>query len=225
MGDIEHEGEYVMAEPRYCMSDRIKNAILERICDGMYAPGERLVELQIAEEFKTSQAPVREAFCKLESMRLVETEPYKGTRVRDASPQEVEESLQVRGALESLAAEQVEDRVLKNIKTLKQWASASKEAAKKGDVVKYSAANLEFHRFIVEASNNQTLISVWNSLAPEIRMLAGARAHSSYLNEGANDHLEILEAFAEGDNRFAAKLLKKHTEAILFSGSKELERV
>lgn len=212
-----------MADSRCCISDRIKDAILERIRDGLYAPGDRLVELQIADEFETSQAPVREALCKLESMRIVETKPYKGTHVRGIDQKELDESLEIRGLLESLAAEQAEDRMSEKLDVLKKLALETKAAAKKGDVRKYSIANLEFHRLIVEASNNQTLITVWNSLAPEVRMLPSTQAHSSYLNEGANDHLEILEAFADGDNRFAAKLLKKHTEQILLHNAEERE--
>src|SRR5271168_3556800 len=102
-----------MAVKRDCMSDRIRTVILDRICDGTYAPGDRLIELQIAREFDSSQAPIREAFSKLEAMRVVETEPYRGTRVREISSRELAECMGIRAVLENLAAEQVEER-LKN---------------------------------------------------------------------------------------------------------------
>jgi DNA-binding GntR family transcriptional regulator len=202
------------------MSDRVKNAILERICNGMYAPGQRLVELQIAHEFQTSQAPVREALCKLESMRIVETKPYKGTRVREISGQELAECLQIRAVLENLAAEQVEERLRQQIDRLREMALKTVKAARQRDLKKYSMANLEFHRLIVQASGNQTLINLWDSLAPEVRMFASVRLNADSLIAAANDHLEIVEAFAEGDNRFAGKLLKKHAESGLVSSVK-----
>jgi len=203
------------------MSDRIRKVILERICDGTYVAGQRLVELQIAREFDTSQAPIREALCELEAMRIVETQPYKGTRVRQISSQELEECLQIRGVLEELAANQVEERLLGKIDLLREKALETVDSAKQGDARRYGYANIEFHRMIVEASQNQTIMMVWNMLTPEVRMLASARAHVDKLEEGAHEHLEIVDAFAEGDNRFAGKLLKIHTEKVLVHNFKK----
>ncbi len=212
-----------MTVAKNCMSDRVRKVILDRICDGTYAPGDRLIELQIAREFDSSQAPIREAFCKLEAMRIVETEPYKGTRVREISSRELEECLRIRAVLENLAAEQVEDRLKAKTGELKQKALQTVEAARLRDLRKYSLANLEFHRLIVEASHTQTLLSLWDSLAPEVRMFATVKANVDNLVDGANDHLEIVEAFAEGDNRFAGKLLKKHAESGLWVAPEQKE--
>lgn len=201
-------------ESKDCMSDRIKKVILERICDGTYTCGQRLVELQIAKEFKTSQAPVREALSELEAMRIVETEPFKGTRVREITSREWQECLEIRGVLEQFAAEKILDRLENKIGLLKQKALATLKAAQKNDIQKYGLANIEFHRLIVEATENRTLILVWESLATEIRALASVYANAVNLVQSAQDHMEIVEAFAEGDNRYAGKLLKIHTEII-----------
>jgi DNA-binding GntR family transcriptional regulator len=200
---------------RNCMSHVIKEELMRRISDGIYQPGERLTELQIAREFKTSQAPVREALCELEIMGVVETEPYKGTRVREVTPRELEEAIQVRSAIESLAAESVDDRLKDQIDHLRARALETLEFAKKRDALQFALANIEFHKMIVKASNNRTLISTWENLAPELRMKACAKLNLDKLEEAAHDHLDIVDAFAEGDNRFAAKLLKKHSEAII----------
>src|SRR6188472_3012956 len=90
-------GEAGLANPsttisRDCMRMKIRRALVQRITDGTYAPGDRLVELKIASEFGTSQGPVREALRELEVMRLVSTEAYRGTRVRAASPEEMREA-------------------------------------------------------------------------------------------------------------------------------------
>ncbi|MBK9205517.1 MAG: GntR family transcriptional regulator [Candidatus Obscuribacter sp.] len=76
--------------------EQITQVIMERILDGTYKPGERLIEMQIAGELGISQAPVREALRYLEAMRIVETQPYKGTYVREVTDRELAESSQVR---------------------------------------------------------------------------------------------------------------------------------
>ncbi|MBS1955054.1 MAG: GntR family transcriptional regulator [Cyanobacteria bacterium SZAS-4] len=198
-----------------CASDRIKDVILQRICDGTYQPGQKLVELQIAKEFATSQAPIREALSQLEAMRVVETQPYKGTRVREVTSREMQECLEIRGVLEQLAAEKMGERLKPRMDELRQKAMETVAAAREKNAQKYGFANIEFHRIIVEASANDTLMMVWQTIAPEIRMLSLAHANLINLEECANEHLEIIEAFAESDNRYAGKLLKLHTETVL----------
>jgi DNA-binding GntR family transcriptional regulator len=197
------------------MSHKIKRALIERIAEGTYMAGERLIELQLAREFNTSQAPVREALCQLEAMGIVETQPYKGTRVREISQKELRECLQIRASLEQLAAELAGNTISDKLEDLKAAAEETLRAAKSKSAKDYAIANLRFHRIIVEASGSETLISVWNSLAPELRMLASVKEHVENLNDAAHDHLEIVEAFAEGDYRFAGRLLRKHAEAAL----------
>ena len=129
-----------------CVSDRVKKVILQRISDGTYAPGQRLIELQIAREFETSQAPIREAFCALEAIRVVETEPFKGTRVRSVSSDEINECLEIRGVLEQLAAEKVGDKLKDKIGALKELAEVTVSAARANDISKYAAAQCRISR-------------------------------------------------------------------------------
>src|SRR3954447_24581215 len=93
-----------MTVRRDCMRAQICRELVRRIVEETYRPGERLVELQVAREFNTSQAPVREAFRELEALRLVESETYRGTRVRALSEREQQEAAAVRGVLEQAAA-------------------------------------------------------------------------------------------------------------------------
>ncbi len=68
-------------------------------------PGERLKEMALAREFEVSQAPVREAFRELETLGLLVSEHYRGTRVRGVSSQEIHDAYQLRGYLEEIAAQ------------------------------------------------------------------------------------------------------------------------
>src|SRR3954451_21072985 len=94
-----------MSVRRDCMRDQIRRVLVQRILDGHYKPGDRLVELQIARELRTSQGPVREALRELEALRLVDSEPSGGARARARGGREMEEAGQVRGVLEQAAAQ------------------------------------------------------------------------------------------------------------------------
>src|ERR1700723_3911970 len=90
---------------RDSMAERVKQDLLRRIMSGELSPGTRLIELHIAKELNTSQGPVREALCELEALELVVTEPYKGSRVREVTPQDMREAYMVRAALEEMAGQ------------------------------------------------------------------------------------------------------------------------
>jgi DNA-binding GntR family transcriptional regulator len=90
---------------RDSMAERVKQELLRRIMSGELPPGARLVELRIAHDLNTSQGPVREALRELEAIELVTTEPYKGSRVREVTQQDIREAYMVRASLEELAGQ------------------------------------------------------------------------------------------------------------------------
>lgn len=92
-----------MALARTVLREQVKDVLLQRIVSGELEPGERLVETRIAQELGTSQAPVREALRDLELLRLVESEPFRGSRVRVFDEEEMIEVYPVRASLEELA--------------------------------------------------------------------------------------------------------------------------
>ena len=89
-----------MTLSRSVLREQIKEVIIQRILDGTYAPGDRVVELALVQELGVSQAPVREALRDLEAMRFIESEPYRGARVRQVTHKELTETYPVRAALE-----------------------------------------------------------------------------------------------------------------------------
>lgn len=194
---------------RAAARDQIKDLLLQRILDGVYQPGDRLLELQIAQELNTSQAPVREAFRYLEAMKVVVTEPYKGTRVRCVSDRELRESSQVRAALEQLAAELAAPRLKGDVKELENEARKFMNAAKKKDFAAYSEHDIAFHRLIVEASGNELLQSVWESIVLELRFRKTLdKIGETRLVEFGSAHLPVLDCLKAGDGKAAGKALK-----------------
>ena len=200
---------------RHCMSDRIREALALQIYEGQLQPGDRLVELDLARQFDTSQTPVREALRELESLRLVESQPYRGTRVRAVSPREMAEAYAVRGVLEQLAAELAAPRFEPHLASLRQSVKLLIEAAAQGDGHSYATHNFAFHLLIVEAADNQVLLQTWQSLAFETRMrLSVARSSADDIVRRLDIHEEILQALAVGDGITAGRLLREHSESI-----------
>src|SRR5207253_3458723 len=111
---------------RVVLREQVKELILARILGGEYVPGERLVETRIAQELGTSQAPVREALRDLELLRFVESEPFRGARVREVSEEELIEIYPVRAAIEEVAAREAAVRLDGDVERLEAELEAMK---------------------------------------------------------------------------------------------------
>jgi DNA-binding GntR family transcriptional regulator len=197
---------------RAVLSDQVKEILLKRILDGEYSPGDRLVEMHIAQEFEISQAPVREALRELEALGFVESEPYRGTRVRAVTKSELTEIYPVRAALEEVAARAAAVRLAGNVEALEAELEAMHAAAEKGDLYEEVRHDVEFHRLIIEASGNRVLQDMWRSLRIEARTLISVLKVHIGGYELAEMHRPVLEALAEGDAEKAGLLLRKHVE-------------
>jgi DNA-binding GntR family transcriptional regulator len=202
-----------MAVTRSMLRDHVKDALVERILDGVYGPGERIVEIRVAEEFGVSQAPVREALRELELLRLVVSEPFRGARVREVSAEELAEIYPVRAALEEVAARAATPVLAGDVKALTAELEAMRRAAKRGDVHDFIAHDVAFHRVIVEASGNKALQDLWRSLHVELRTTITLIKRVEDLARVAESHVPVLEAIAAGDAEHAASVLRAHIES------------
>jgi DNA-binding GntR family transcriptional regulator len=205
---------------RTSLREQIKEILLARILNGEYRPGERLVELQIAQEFGTSQAPVRESLRELEALGFVESAPYRGTRVRAVTKDELAEIYPVRAALEEVAARAAAQRLAGNVAALEAELAAMHNEAERGNLYEEVRHDVEFHRLIVAASGNRVLQDTWQSLRIEARTLISAITTELDLHELADMHRPMLEALAECDGMRAGALVREHIE---FFGSQVLK--
>ena len=202
-----------MSVTRSVLRDQIKEVLAERILDGVYGPGDRIVEIRVAEELGVSQAPVREALRELELLRLVVSEPFRGARVRAVSADELREIYPVRAALEEVAARAAAPALAGRVEPLQAELEAMRAAARRGDVHDFIAHDVAFHRAIVEASGNRTLQDLWRSLHVDLRTAITLIKHVDDLAEVAESHVGVLEAIAAGDAALAASVLRGHIEA------------
>jgi DNA-binding GntR family transcriptional regulator len=201
-----------MAVSKLPLREQVKDLLLERILDGTYAPGDRIVETRIAQELGTSQAPVREALRELESLRFVESEPFRGARVRAVSPEEMIEIYPVRAALEELAGRGAAIRLGGDVTALEAELQAMRAAARDGDIHRQVEHDVRFHRLIVESAGNATLVEVWTSLRIEARTIITLLKTQLEPAELVEMHVPIVEALRTGDPDRAGVVLREHLE-------------
>jgi DNA-binding GntR family transcriptional regulator len=201
-----------VAVARTVLREQVKELVLERILSGEYGPGSRIVETRIAQELGTSQAPVREALRDLELLRLVESEPFRGARVRDVSPAEMAEIYPVRAALEEVAAREAATRLGGDVRELERELEAMRRAAAAGNLHEQVVHDVEFHRLFVEAAGNRTLVAVWSSLGVHARTFTTLLRAGLDPHELVERHVPILEAFRAGDPDRAAAAVRDHLE-------------
>lgn len=195
---------------RTSLPQQIRDQLLERIMAGTLQPGNRLIELKIASEFSTSQAPVREAIRELEALGVVESIPNKGARVRTISNDELRQLYDVRAQLESYATLLVTQQAAPIKSKLKQAVREMKSAARDSDSIAFASSNSLFHRIIVEASGNQVLLELWEMLNVQSRTMTNVTRSRRNLMLLADSHLPIIDAIAAGNVKKAQAIAKEH---------------
>ena len=195
---------------RTVLREQVKEVLLERILRGELQPGDRLVETRIAQELGTSQAPVREALRDLELVNLVESEPFRGSRVRGVSEDDLLQIFPVRAALEELAAKEATRRLGGDVSGLEAEIGAMRSAAKHGDTRAQVARDIAFHRAVVEASGNRVLMQAWLALGIEVPTAFGV--YWTYFDpiELVEFHVSILEAIRSGNPSRAGAEARAH---------------
>jgi DNA-binding GntR family transcriptional regulator len=197
---------------RTVLREQVKDVLLQRIVSGELKPGERLVETRIASELGTSQAPVREALRDLELLRMVESEPFRGARVRGFGDDELIEVYPVRAVLEDLAAKEAAKQLDGDVAVLEQEVEEMRAAAKRGDINGLVRHDIAFHRLMVEAAGNPVLEQCWKSLGVEGRITISLYGTYVEPQEAAEKHVPILEAIRSRKPGLAGREARKHVE-------------
>ena len=151
------------------LRDVVFNTLREAILKGELKPGERLMGLQLASKLGVSRTPIREAIRMLEQEGLAVTMPRKGAEVAKMTLKDMEDVLEVREALDELAAKiackKISDEQLANLKTIKDEFKRSMDS---GDVKKIAEEDVKFHDAIYEATNNAKLVSMMNNIREQM---------------------------------------------------------
>ncbi|MBO4948199.1 MAG: GntR family transcriptional regulator [Peptococcaceae bacterium] len=205
--------------------ETLRDAIIKQVLK----PGERLMEIQLADEMGVSRTPVREAIRKLELEGLVVMVPRKGAYVAGVSMKDIHEVYEVRAALEmlavSLAAERITDEELDALERQVLRESEAEANADEHSLDNIIYIDSSFHDIIYQAAHNQRLVQFVNILQEQLqRFRAASLSRPGRSKTALEEHKQIVEALAERNGELAAKLAKEHidnAESAMISGMEE----
>lgn len=203
--------------------------IYDRIIEGWYRPGERIVEQRIATELGISRTPVREALRRLQATGLVVYEQNRGVAVRTLSREDVKDLYELRASLESLAAERAATRAdVEDIRTMDEAIEAFNTALSEVPslgleaVRRLNVANRLFHDSVVSASHHQMLSRFLSITVDAPLVFHSFRRFNHSQSERSNIfHQLIRDAIANGEPSRAGRLMTEHIEqglAVLLAG-------
>ena len=199
-----------MALQRKTLREQIKEVLIERIVSGKMRSGDRLIEMRIAEDLGTSQAPVREALRELAAIGFVTIRPHRGTVVRDFSASELREIYVVRGALEEAGTRLATPRFAGDVSQLQFQIDAMLASARRHDLHGMCRHSVQFHRLIMEQAGNDLLLGMWTSLQIETRTIITLLAPGLDLTAIARTHQPLADAIRAGDVELACRLAREH---------------
>ena len=194
------------------LRDVVFNTLRQAILRGELKPGERLMEIQLANKLGVSRTPIREAIRKLELEGLVLMIPRKGAEVADISEKSLRDVLEVRKALEELAVQLACDKITKEeIEDLKKAAEDFKKILKSRDITEIAEADVRFHDIIFMATDNQKLVQLLNNLREQmyrfrVEYLKNEEVHPQLIAE----HEKIIEHIMERDKAKASAIVSEH---------------
>lgn len=196
------------------LRDVVFNTLRQAILRGELKPGERLMEIQLANKLGVSRTPIREAIRKLELEGLVLMIPRKGAEVAEITEKSLRDVLEVRRALEELAVQLVCEKITQEqIEELKAAAKEFQNTLKDGDITKIAEADVRFHDVIYMATDNQKLILLLNNLREQmyrfrVEYLKRKEVHPQLIAE----HEEIIEMIEKREKDTAIKVVCEHID-------------
>jgi DNA-binding GntR family transcriptional regulator len=193
-------------------SDSVCNILRESILDQTFVPGQRLDVKMLAEKLDVSLTPVKDAITRLVVEGLVELRPRSGTFVSQLTPEDVEETLAIRRALECLAAETAAQNMTEKDLAWFEESIVLLERTEK-DRQLHEKRNNEFHGKLVELSKNKKLIETYRSLNATIKVARIHNASNSWVDRVADERMEhrtILQALRAKNSRSLQSALNSH---------------
>jgi DNA-binding GntR family transcriptional regulator len=197
---------------RTTLNRRAYQALRSEILGRRLPPGHKLVVRVLAAELGLSPTPIKEALSALEREGLVVAIPHRGYYVLDPTPNDIREIYGLREVLEGLAARlAVEQGGPRLARRLENIFTAQQQAAEVGDLLSYGDLDLEFHRTLWEASGNQRLLAVSETIDGQIRLLINSSATIPGRLAGSRaEHQAIVIAARSGIPQQAEEAMRLH---------------
>lgn len=205
--------------------ERVYGRVSADIVGGELAGGTLITEGEIADQFKVSRTPVREAFLLMASQGLLRLFPKKGALVTTPNDRENAHLLQVRVMLESRAVElQAESHATQRgedahtaslAADLETLIGVQRDAAQRADVPAFARADHQFHARVVAGSGNPIIDDFYAQLGPRLARLTclTVRTNAAELQRFILEHTQLAAALAAADYRGYESLLQRHIAA------------
>lgn len=190
---------------RACVRERVFTALLKRIRGGELGPGVRLRVSEIAKEFRTSMAPVREALRELEVRRLVETRPYAESRVRVLNEAELGDLHRLKCSLEAQAVNLGSCR--SRLEEMRGHLEEMLGAAQEGKRVAFGVARNAFHRCVVGSAFSVAIGVYWERVVDELGPPPAGRKFD--LRRIRAVYEQMIEAIERGRDAELRRLLEE----------------
>lgn len=192
-------------------AEQARELLRRSILNGVYAPGQRLKEVEISRDLGISRSPVREAIQGLASEGLVRVATQKGAFVANLDATEVAELYEVREALETMAVWLAAERAeIPRIMDLRELLEATRSTLDRQKSAGYPR-NLDFHRHLSVLSGNRKLAQEVNEINSQLEL---ARLRSAYkpgrAEQAYEEHLAIFDALRRQDPAAAADAMREH---------------
>lgn len=187
----------------------------EAILDGRLKPGERLIERDLAEKFRASRTPIREALRKLETEDFLEYLPRRGDIVKGVNPEDIEEVYILREMMESVAIRRsVAHLTDAGIESLRQAVEKTNQAQQEDRVGDVIAGLREFDAVLLDACKMKRLRGFVNSLQESLRSYRKFNlSHPERRARAVREHQEIFAAVLARDADRAEGLVRRHIQA------------
>ena len=207
------------------LRDVVFNTLREAILKGELAPGERLMEIHLAERLGVSRTPIREAIHKLELEGLVLMIPRKGAEVAKISEKSLRDVLEVRRSLEDLAIELACERMTEEeINQLEEAQKAFCAAIESGEALAIAESDESYHDIIYDGTCNAKLVQMLNNLREQMY-----RYRLEYIKDAekrqilVNEHEHILDAIRRRDVAQAKVAMRQHIDNQATTVSKNIK--
>lgn len=205
----------IMTEYQYMpLRDVVFHTLRRGIMQGDLKPGERLMEIKLANRLGVSRTPIREAIRMLELEGLVVMIPRKGAQVAEITEKDLKDVLEVRMGLEELAVKFACQRITEEqLDNLYHASRKFEEAVKREDLTELAQADVDFHDLIYKATGNERLVQLLNNIREQmyryrVEYLKDEEIRGSLVRE----HDTLLENLRQRDLEGAKQVTQSHIE-------------
>jgi len=206
------------------LKDRVYQNIKSKIIRGTLKPGTRLPEEELSKAMNISRAPIREAFNRLEKEGFITIIPRKGAAVSKITAQTIEDIFEIRETLESLAVKKSIGKI--SIEKLEKVGEGFKKFVNKStnaeNCIQYLALDKKFHDLLSQNCGNKKLIELLANLQEQIHWLRNISLKRITFAGSVKEHLVIIEALKNNDEKLIIKSLLQHLERAKRSSLEEI---